>query len=81
MQPRLNRLSVQASWIQSPGAAGRGFNRIQDNRTLLSGIESYGAGGNKTLTGVNFAELSQKTGADAAALRAREQRGKKERGN
>jgi hypothetical protein len=31
-----------------------GSTAFQDNRTFLSGIEWYGAAGNKTLTGVNF---------------------------
>jgi hypothetical protein len=54
MQPRFNRqlflLAVDLAGISSFA----GSTAFQDNRTFLSGIEWYGAAGNKTLTGVNF---------------------------
>jgi hypothetical protein len=82
MQLRLNGLSCPTTLdFNLTGISCRRPNRIQDNRTFLSGIESYGAEGNETLTGVNFAEPSQKMGARRRRLQARKQRGKKKRGN
>jgi hypothetical protein len=57
-------------FLLPPDLTGTAFRStaFQDNRTLLSGIESYGVGGNKTLIGVNFVTLFSGNKAATGAI-------------